>query len=153
MEDVPWQCLEQIYRDLIEPSEQFRPAFTIYKTDIQQGRTQPSYDRLRQMVDAHIEDKRVAKNLRHRKEQGGAMAATSTPRAPSQTKQGFCHQFAKYGSCSRTNCPYIHKADPDQSSGKGKGRGRGKGRPRSNSKGRGRGKGQGRKKHCFRTAQ
>ena len=119
--------LETLYHRQIIKSTEFQQTMSLYNLENVQKGTQPSYSRLREMVIAFLNDKRVQRNSG--KPHGSGSAAKQGP------GQGDCPQFYKTGKCSRQPCPYSHNVT-NANTGKPKGAKGGKG---DDTKGKGKG--------------
>ena len=128
---------EALYSQQVSQSAQFKLSYSLYKLGISQEDKPKSYERLRQMVNKHIAERRLQHNkedLGHRTRSGPLGA---TPATAPQTRKGKCFQWAKEGKCSRgDSCPWVESHDPNiprkrslsPPKGKGKGGGKGKGK-------------------------
>ena len=116
------ETLESLYKKQLEKSHQLKSAMSLYKHDLIHNGKEKSYERLRVMVRAHLEDRKLQRN---KEEQAKAI----TGQGPGvHAANQVCRVFKKYGSCPRgTKCPWPHDQDTAAPRKRSKSRGKGKG--------------------------
>ena len=131
LEKIPEeQVLESLYFCQIEQSAQLKTALQLYTDGIVHKGEEKSYEKLRTIVRAHLEHKRLKSNRdamdggkgypgKGKGKGKGKRKGKRSKSAPgTKVAAGDCRQFLKTGSCSRgDSCPYVHdhaKANPSQ---------------------------------------
>ena len=128
------ETLEALYKKQLDKSVQLKDKLALYEQGIALDGKSESYQELKRLVTAHIEQRRRKKNRDAMGAKGKAAAAKAVKtKAKAKAAAGDCRQFLKHGSCSRgEDCPYNHdpnKAPAKKSRSQSRGRSPGGGGP------------------------
>jgi len=116
--------LEAMFKKQLEKSTQLKGALALYQQDITQRGQPKSYDKLRQIVELHLEEQRLKRNQaalssRGREgyvnaSKGGKSGGKGKTKDGKPTKKGECRQWASEGKCSRkAECPWADSHTPE----------------------------------------
>ena len=111
LEDMPAdKILESLFMKQIEDCTQFSQELALYRMDISQKGTTPSYTRIHAMVMIHIDERRRKRN--RDQHQVGVEGRGAAAQNQQQIQKGDCYQWMQSGTCSRgDSCPWHHPDD------------------------------------------
>ena len=107
-EESPEGWLEALYRKQLEASTQFSQILALYKNDISLKRAEPSYRRVKEMVEYYLAD---VQNQTHKRSLSISKAAMAAVTADNKKKNKLdCRNWLNKGQCARkdNNCPCDH---------------------------------------------
>ena len=111
-EEPPEGWLETLYRKQLETSEQFTQILALYKNDISLKRAEPSYTKLKEMVEYYLAD---IQNQTHKKNLSANTSGLAAFLANmKKNNKPDCRNWFNKGRCARkdNDCPYDH--DPEK---------------------------------------
>ena len=100
--------LERLFFTQLSKSKQLEHEVALYKQDINHKGAERSYERLRKMVEIHLDRKnkdKISAAMSGGKNGRNATPGSTVPKKKSQS--GICHQWKNKGKCSRgDSCPW-----------------------------------------------